>query len=608
MNQPRSLQYIILLGILIRLFFLPVKGFEQDFLFFSSCAQAVENGVTTCYDNVEVIEGHILNYPPVYLYLLGLAAHVYHAFTSAPLQTTAFLCLLKGITIFFEVLICVMLFRWVSAHRGEKQGLLAAGLFFLNPAVFYVSVVFGQVDAIFGFFLLMAVIACIENRAFWCGAFLAASLLMKIMTLPFIPFFFLVFPAKREWKRTGWMIAGFAAATLLILSPYLFTGRLGLVYQRCFKESVEWGGSLTIGAFNLWVFHIQPMLFDERNWGWLFGSDGMLTTNGLLALLTYKKLGMGLFGLAYLLCLRDLATRKERFEKLVPLAHIAIAFFLLPTRMHERYLFPFFVFFAPLICTTRTRQWLFCGFSLTYLLNLIQVCPPLGPIPAQADLYTAWSLCIAGANLVLYAIFIGTEYCAPSDTNRHAAYRAAYSALAGFLLVLGLTGLRGASHPDPDKLYLSHLAPVSIQQDWPIVPPENILRPDLSTDGNQLQIGHTVYRYGIGVHANSRIEYDIPGTHNFFEAYIGVDAEIIPSLRHKTPASGTVVFSVLINGEKRYESPLMLATTPPTYISFRLPEGQEHNRLTLLVHGTENGIDSDHANWGLARVWLTHPR
>ena len=82
-----------------------MHGFEHDFMFFVSCAKAAEENVITCYDDLDRLDVPLINYPPVYIYILSLAAHGYHLVTDAPLYSSSFLCVLKLITIFFELLL-----------------------------------------------------------------------------------------------------------------------------------------------------------------------------------------------------------------------------------------------------------------------------------------------------------------------------------------------------------------------------------------------------------------------------------------------------------------------------------------------------------------------
>ena len=54
-------------------------------------------------------------------------------------------------------------------------------------------------------------------------------------------------------------------------------------------------------------------------------------------------------------------------------AFLAFAFFMLPTEMHERYLFPWFLLALPLLPLLRKMRWLFGALSVTFTWNLLVV-------------------------------------------------------------------------------------------------------------------------------------------------------------------------------------------------------------------------------------------
>jgi hypothetical protein len=54
-------------------------------------------------------------------------------------------------------------------------------------------------------------------------------------------------------------------------------------------------------------------------------------------------------------------------------AFLAFSFFMFPTQMHERYLFPFFALLLPAIAAYRPARWLTAALSITYTWNLLVV-------------------------------------------------------------------------------------------------------------------------------------------------------------------------------------------------------------------------------------------
>ena len=121
---------------------------------------------------------------------------------------------------------------------------------------------------------------------------------------------------------------------------------------------------------------------------------------------------------------------------------------------------------------------------------------------------------------------------------------------------------------------------------------------DKATSGNVLRLTgedgkEVVYDKGIGAHATSTIVYDLTDKKvAYFTAYVGVD-------RHMYNSVGSVVFQVYVDGEKKFDSGLMTAQMAQKYIEVNLAGAKE---LKLVVTDGDNGIGSDHATWGDAKL------
>lgn len=112
-----------------------------------------------------------------------------------------------------------------------------------------------------------------------------------------------------------------------------------------------------------------------------------------------------------------------------------------------------------------------------------------------------------------------------------------------------------------------------------------------ANDGRTLTLAGVTYPYGLGVHANSDLTYDIGAQCRGFTTSIGVDDEV--------GASGSVVFQVYADGFKVYQSALMTgnSATVPLSIDTRGVE-----KLRLVVTDGGNGSTSDHADWADAKL------
>jgi hypothetical protein len=109
--------------------------------------------------------------------------------------------------------------------------------------------------------------------------------------------------------------------------------------------------------------------------------------------------------------------------------------------------------------------------------------------------------------------------------------------------------------------------------------------------GLRLKIGDKSFGLGLGVHAPSETALDLAGEFLRFEAEIGVQWQ-----EHN---QGSVVFQVLVDGEKRFDSGVMRETDPARPISIPVEGAYE---LRLVVTDAGDGITCDCAHWADAKL------
>ena len=111
-------------------------------------------------------------------------------------------------------------------------------------------------------------------------------------------------------------------------------------------------------------------------------------------------------------------------------------------------------------------------------------------------------------------------------------------------------------------------------------------------DGHTISIAGHTYTKGLGVHANSQIVYNLGGAYQTFASDVGVDDE--------TDRSGSVVFQVLLDGVKVYDSARMLGGQAAKAFSVSVAGAQQ---LTIIVTDSGDGNAYDHADWADARLF-----
>jgi alpha-galactosidase len=114
--------------------------------------------------------------------------------------------------------------------------------------------------------------------------------------------------------------------------------------------------------------------------------------------------------------------------------------------------------------------------------------------------------------------------------------------------------------------------------------------------GKPLKIGEQVFERGLFCHAPSRILVRLPGPGKMFRATIGVDLN-----EHTSGGTGSVIFSITVNGETRYTSEVMRGTMPGIPIEIPLDGATE---FLLEISDAGDGISCDQADWAEARAVL----
>lgn len=162
----------------------------------------------------------------------------------------------------------------------------------------------------------------------------------------------------------------------------------------------------------------------------------------------------------------------------------------------------------------------------------------------------------------------------------------------------GATGREGcsASSGALASFYLSDL-------DW-IGTPVNGLGPverDTSNgdimpgDGHPISIAGASYTKGLGVNANSSIEFGLGGNCATFSAYVGADDDV---------SGASVTFEVWIDGTRAYSSPAVVRTGQPAAL-VSLDVSCALSLRLVVTDAVVDGNAHDHADWADAKVACT---
>ena len=192
---------LLFLGFVIRLLLIPVPGFKADIAFWKGWGLAVaDKGIIWLVNNTNY------NYPPGFAYILDLINKIYKLFAD-PYNVSQYwmdnnflyLFLFKIIIIVSDIGIVYLIIK-ISQKLKMKWGWLLAVIYFLNPAVIFDGVIWGQVDQ-FGLFLFLAAIYFfIDEKPILASIIFTIAWLMKFQNIIFIPIFYLFIYRKYSFN------------------------------------------------------------------------------------------------------------------------------------------------------------------------------------------------------------------------------------------------------------------------------------------------------------------------------------------------------------------------------------------------------------------------
>ena len=337
---PLSLASLLVAAGIIRLAGLLSPGHGGDVTAFVQWAEGVARwGLGGYYAH-----GGDSNYPPM-LYLLwplGVAldgADLAHA--------------IRSLSVPFDLALGWLLYDVVARATGrEREGLLAAAFYLLNPAVLIVGPIWGQVDGMGALPMVASIVAIVRSRPVLAGALAVAAGLVKpqfgiaAFTLLGLGLFWL--RARTDWRRLALLGTGAVVGFAVVLGP-LGLGPLG--YIRLTSETFSRYPYISEFGFNPWgaVFGFGDL---DRLW---FGLGTVLGIAGIAAslwLLRRRRDLVGLLGVSVL---------------------VGLAIYYLPTRVHERYLFGAVALLAPLAVLEPRLRAPFIALSLAFFGTLVYV-------------------------------------------------------------------------------------------------------------------------------------------------------------------------------------------------------------------------------------------
>ncbi len=365
--QTRSwLAVILIAGLVLRVAFVRSQGFATDAGDFSTWAVSLaSHHLANFYASTSFAD-----YPPGYLYVLWTIGELYAAL--APHGNPELLAILvKSPAILMDFIDGALLFVLVRRIAGDLWAIIVCAAFTLNPAVIFISAVWGQVDSVALAFVLVAIIAQLRTTDGGKGVLrdtviawfaLSCSILIKPQAVCLAPLFLAAALCAKTGLRTRILapvlgIASGVVSAYVIALPFHPTADPLNVLSWLYHQ-YETGSRVypynSVNAFNLWTV-LHP--FWQRD----------LQQIGPIPQYAW---GIVLVCAAVVLVVFRYAQQRTERAFIEAAALIGLAFFMLATRMHERYIYDGLVLAMCAMPFARRYVAGAATFSITLLVNL----------------------------------------------------------------------------------------------------------------------------------------------------------------------------------------------------------------------------------------------
>lgn len=370
--------------------FSPRYGYFGDHDDFSRWGvQAVREGVLTLYDhapprvdawyfiNGEPIKrqrpvDRVCNYPPISAYIFWLNGFVHRAVDfSQTINTWWARAVFMTWGMIAHVIMALGVAAIVRRWRGGRAPFVAFLVTLFTPPIIYDVAFWAQTDA----WLLAPAVwmlwALMERRWMLAGVCFGIMLGLKPQAVLFTPLWFVAAYGHRAWRGPLVGVGTSVGVVLLAALPFTLHSRFAWFEGSYYDNLVHAYPDTTLRAYNVW--YIDLLQSEDRNstrllagmqkdtWGKIF----------IFAGLAAIALAVGL--------------RRKRSADVMLLAWTTvsmIAFVMLPTRVHERYIVLIFPF---LVCCATLRPVLWPGVAILAVLSIVQMTHQqwLGPNPPE---------------------------------------------------------------------------------------------------------------------------------------------------------------------------------------------------------------------------------
>ncbi len=312
-REAISVAGILALSFLVRFLLFPTQGYANDMATFAYWFNtAADNGPRVFYNVVLWCD-----YPPLNVYFFWGFGSLAKALSLS--GAPAIYSIIKLLPNLFDTATAFLIYVFVRKRLDFKSALLATALYAFNPAVIFNAAVWGQFDAIYTFLLVLSLMLALTPKPELSAVTYILGVLAKPQSIALLPLIVFLILKKKGWRRLLSSILAGATTLFAVIIPFEWSNPITFLTDIYFGA---YGGYevTSVNAFNMWAL------------GGLWVPDGNLFIVGWILFGTFATFTL------YVLYKRFNASG----EMLVLFSAFMLffGFFMLPTRIHERYLFP----------------------------------------------------------------------------------------------------------------------------------------------------------------------------------------------------------------------------------------------------------------------------
>lgn len=376
-RDAAGLAVLLSAALAVRILLFPLQGYQNDMSTFTYWFNAAaEQGIRPFYGYVLQNAGWI-DYPPFNVYIFWTFGSLMHFFSS-----TAPSFFVKLAPTLFDLATSVLIFLFLRRQLTFKESLLATAFYAFNPAIIFNVAVWGQFDAVYTFFLVLSLMLALKKKPEISAVIFAIALLTKPQGIALLPLIALLIFKENGIKRLLTSIAAFAASVFVVILPFEWNGNPVTFLSDIYFGAYSGYEYTSINAFNLWGM-----------FGLWIPDSGFYIAGWLL---------FGAFTVFTLYILHKRFHASSELLAIYAAFLLLFSFFMLPTRIHERYLFPAVSMLVLLLPFAKKTRLLYAGLTATLFVNQAYVLAFLNsadPFIPQGDLVV---LAVSVINLVMF--------------------------------------------------------------------------------------------------------------------------------------------------------------------------------------------------------------